>query len=72
MVVRVISVGQPTRQVSAVDILIQALGLTGLLLVGSAVLGGVLGGLFILFKSRRPLNRLNGEAAAQDGLHLST
>ena len=45
IIVKVVS--DPTPQVSVVDVLVDALGLTGLILAGSFVLGGVVGVLLI-------------------------
>jgi hypothetical protein len=63
-------VGAPTPELGVGDILLQSLGLTGLILVGSLVFGLVVGGLFIAFKFLLPFNRLNGQASQRDGLHL--
>jgi hypothetical protein len=63
-------VGAPTPELGVGDILIQSLGLTGLILIGSALFGLLLGGLFISYKFLKPFNRLNGQASQRDGLHL--
>jgi hypothetical protein len=63
-------VGAPTPELGVGDILVQSLGLTGLILVGSFLFGLVVGGLFIAFKFFMPFNRLNGQASQRDGLHL--
>jgi ABC-type amino acid transport system permease subunit len=47
------SVGQPTDEVGVMDVLLQALGLTGALLLASLLLGLVLGGIFIAMRKRR-------------------
>jgi hypothetical protein len=47
VIVKVVS--DPTPQVTVVDVLVDALGLTGLILAGSIVLGGVVGLLLIAY-----------------------
>ncbi len=54
-------VGAPTKEVGVVDILLSSLGIIGLILVGSLLLGLGLGALFIWFKHRVPDNPFNGE-----------
>jgi hypothetical protein len=63
-------VGAPTPELGVGDILVQSLGLTGIILAGSVLFGLVVGGLFIAFKLFMPFNRLNGQASQRDGLHL--
>jgi hypothetical protein len=58
-------VGAPAKELGLVDVVLQALGLTGLLALGSILLGLLLGGLFIWFRNRHPLNPLNGESAGR-------
>ncbi len=65
-------VGAPTQEVGVVDILVGGLGLTAVLLVGAALLGLAVGGLFIAYQRLRPANSLNGQSAAESGLHLSS
>ena len=43
----------PTEQVGVLDVMVGALGLTGLIAVGSIVLGGALGAVIIYYKIRR-------------------
>lgn len=43
----------PTEQVGVLDVMVSALGLTGLIALGSIVLGAVLGALIIGYKVRR-------------------
>ena len=62
----------PTEEISVVDLILGGLGLTGLILLCALLVGGVLGGLFIWFKSVRPLNPLNGQASQTHGLRLTT
>jgi hypothetical protein len=52
IVVRVMP-SEPAKETTAADVLIGAIGLTGVLLLVAIVLGGVLGGLLILFKRIR-------------------
>jgi hypothetical protein len=47
VIVKVVS--DPTPQVSVVDVLVDALGLTGVIVAGSFVLGGVVGLLLIAY-----------------------
>jgi len=62
----------PTKEISVVDLILGGLGLTGVILLCALLVGGLLGGLFIWFKSVRPLNSLNGQASQTHGLHLTT
>lgn len=43
-------VDQPTKEIGIADILMGSVGITVIFLVGAAVLGFALGGLFILFR----------------------
>jgi len=47
VIVKVVS--DPTPQVTVVDVLVDALGLTGVIVAGSFVLGGIVGLLLIAF-----------------------
>jgi ABC-type dipeptide/oligopeptide/nickel transport system permease component len=51
VIVKVVS--DPTPQVTVVDVLVDALGLTGLIVAGSFVLGGVFGVLLIVYSRRK-------------------
>lgn len=68
ILVRVI--GPPTEDTGLGDVILQALGLTGVIAVGALVLGLVLGGAFILLRRWRPRNAFNGETAEDLSLHL--
>jgi hypothetical protein len=68
-IVRVVP--EATRQLGVIDVLLQAIGLTGLILLGSLLLGGILGGLFIWYRIRRPVNSLTGEGDGVCRLNLS-
>jgi hypothetical protein len=64
-------VGPPTESVSLGDVLLQALGITGVLTLIAVVSGLLLGVLFILMRSRRPLNAFNGDTSNELSLHLT-
>jgi hypothetical protein len=55
------------------DVLLRAIGLTGVLVIVGLILGVLLGGLFILWKRRRDATRLDGpRAGAESGaIHIS-
>ncbi len=63
-------VGPATEEVTLGDVLLNALGLTGVITVSAVVLGIVLGGLFILYRRRRPHNHFNGESSDEMSLKL--
>jgi hypothetical protein len=63
-------VGPATDELTLADVIIGALGLTGAITVGALVLGVILGGLFILYRRRRPNNHFNGESSDELSLHL--
>jgi hypothetical protein len=65
-------VGAPARELGVVDVLLQSLGLTALLLLGSLLLGLALGGLFIWYRRRNPDNPLNGETSGRYKFNLNT
>jgi len=54
----------PTPQVTVVDVIVDALGLTGVIVAGSLVLGGIVGILLIAY-SRRKLARSAGAASTE-------
>jgi multisubunit Na+/H+ antiporter MnhC subunit len=62
------SVGQPTPEVSLLDVLVQAMGLVGVLVLTAVVLGLALGGIFILVKKRR---EATGEDEGNYGFKLT-
>jgi hypothetical protein len=43
-------VDQPTKEISVADILMGSVGITGIFLIGAALLGLALGGMFILYR----------------------
>jgi hypothetical protein len=51
----------PTKEISVADILMGSVGITGLFLLGAAVLGFALGGALILFKRWQAARRNDGE-----------
>ena len=53
----------PTRETTAADVIIQALGITGVLLVGALLAGLTLAGLFIWVRQAAPDNPFNGSAS---------
>ncbi|MFO7693844.1 MAG: hypothetical protein R6V57_12220 [Vicinamibacterales bacterium] len=70
IIVKVIS--DPTPQVTVVDVLVDALGLTGVIVAGSFVLGGVFGILLIAY-SRWKAARTEGDGnSAHTSLDLFT
>ena len=68
VIVKVVS--DPTPQVTVVDVIVGALGLTGLILVGSLLVGGLVGGLLIAY-GRRQSARGGGAASDHTALDLS-
>jgi len=52
------------------EVLVAAVGFTGVLLIGAALFGLALGALFIAYHRLRPGNRFNGETAAQTRLNI--
>ena len=69
IIVRV--VGPPTESATLGDVILQALGIAGVLTLIAVVFGLMLGGLFILVRIRRPLNAFNGENNHELSLHLT-
>jgi hypothetical protein len=69
IIVRVI--GPPTDSVTLGDIIMQALGLTGMITLVAIVCGFVLGGLFIALRKRHPENAFNGESSEELSLRLN-
>lgn len=65
-------VADPTPQVTVVDVLVDALGLTGLIVAGSFVLGGVLGLILIAFKRWRVARSGDREPTDHTSLDLSS
>jgi hypothetical protein len=69
VIVRVVD-APPTPELGFGGILLQALGLTGLTLVVSLLLGLLLGGLFIWLRAKHPANSFNGAGSERVRLHL--
>jgi hypothetical protein len=65
VIVKVVS--EPTPQVTVVDVLVDALGLTGVIVAGSFVLGGVVGLLLIGYSRWRIAH---GEAGTSEHTSL--
>ena len=70
VIVKVVS--DPTPQVSVVDVLVDALGLTGVIVAGSFVLGGVVGVLLIAYKRWRAARLDEAGATEHTSLDLSS
>ena len=66
VIVKVVS--DPTPQVTVVDVLVDALGLTGVIVAGSFVLGGVVGLLLIAYTRWKTARA--GEAGTSDHTSL--
>lgn len=66
VIVKVVS--EPTPQVTVVDVLVDALGLTGVIVAGSFVLGGVVG-LLLIGYSRWKIAR-SGDAGTSEHTSL--
>jgi hypothetical protein len=62
-------VEQPSKEISVADILMGSVGITGLFLLGAALLGFVLGAAFILF--RRWQDSRDGSAPGDEAFHLT-
>jgi hypothetical protein len=69
IIVRVI--GPPTESVTLGDVILQAIGLTGVITLIALVFGLLLGGVFIYLRSHCPDNAFNGETANDLSLHLN-
>jgi hypothetical protein len=57
-------VERPTKEISVADILLGSIGITGLFLVGAAILGLVLGGAFIMVRRWRDARSIDSESEA--------
>ena len=64
-------IGPPTDAITLGDVILQALGLTGVITLGAVVFGLLLGGAFIYLRSHRPDNAFNGETADELSLRLN-
>ena len=64
-------IGPPTESVTLGDVILQAMGLTGVITLIALVFGLLLGGVFIYLRSHRPDNAFNGETANDLSLHLN-
>ena len=70
VIVKVIS--EPTPQVTVVDVLVGALGLTGILVAGSILLGGGVGLLLIAYSRWRTARMDDAGASDHTSLDLSS
>jgi hypothetical protein len=70
VIIKVVS--DPTPQVTVVDVLVDALGLTGVIVAGSFVLGGVVGVLLIVYKRWRAARSDEAGATEHTSLDLSS
>lgn len=59
----------PSKEISVADILMGSVGITGIFLIGAALLGFVLGGAFILF--RRWRSNRDGDTTMRDAFRLT-
>jgi hypothetical protein len=63
-------VGPESDSLTLGDVLLNALGLTGAIVVAALIAGLVLGALFILYRRRNPHNHFNGETSDELSLKL--
>ncbi len=70
IIVKVVS--DPTPQVTVVDVLVDALGLTGVIVAGSFVLGGVVGILLIAYSRWKVARSGDGGSTDHTSLDLSS
>jgi ABC-type dipeptide/oligopeptide/nickel transport system permease component len=70
VIVKVVS--EPTPQVTVVDVLVDALGLTGVIAAGSLVLGGVVGLALIAYSRWRAERSGNAGRSDHTSLDLSS
>ena len=70
IIVKVVS--DPTPQVTVVDVLVDALGLTGVIVAGSFVLGGVVGILLIAYSRWKVARSEDGGSTDHTSLDLSS
>jgi hypothetical protein len=64
------TIDQPTQELGIGATITQALGISGMLLLGSLIFGLLLGALFIWYRKRQVAGRAAGEAGDQIRLHL--
>ena len=62
-------VDAPTKEISVADILLGSVGLTGLFLLGAALLGFALGGALILYKRWQVAREV--DSSGSDVFHLT-
>jgi hypothetical protein len=59
----------PSKEISVADVLVGSFGITGLFLIGAALFGVLLGGVFILF--RRWQDRREQQAPGDEAFQLT-
>ena len=64
------TIDQPTQELGIGATITQALGISGILLIGSLIFGLLLGADFIWYRNRQVAARTAGEAGDQIRLHL--
>lgn len=64
------TIDQPTQELGIGATITQALGISGVLLIGSLLFGVLLGALFIWYRKRQVAARAAGEAGDQIRLRL--
>lgn len=64
-------IGPPSDAVTLGDVILQALGIAGVLTMLAVVFGLALGAIFIIVRRRNPLNPLNGDSSGDLSLHLT-
>ena len=70
VIVKVVS--EPTPQVTVVDVLVGSLGLTGVIVLGSLVLGGVVGLMLIAYSRWKTARPDQGATTDHTSLDLSS
>jgi hypothetical protein len=65
-------VQEPAKEISVADILLGSVGITALFLIGAALLGFLLGGLFIWFRHRQIVREAVGIEGNPYRLNLPT
>jgi hypothetical protein len=64
---------QPVQETTVADVLLGAMGLTGVLILAALLLGLILGGLIVGYKRYRERGRTDGPRAGadSDAIHIS-
>jgi hypothetical protein len=69
IIVRVI--GPPTEAATLSNVILQAVGLTGVITLIALAFGLLLGGVFIYLRTHRPANAFHGDTANELSLRLN-